>query len=459
MLSTCSFVQGCRPRFSSTIDLATKTLVCLTLAVFACCLLATLSHSQSLSLGTLATNGSAAACNSGAGFYYYVYPYTSLALDMTCQPATISGCSQVINGQTVSVADQWPVTIGYLNPVGVVSGVTVANGLVVLHGGSGGEMPESFALADAYFRAGFEVVQVSWGDDWELVSDPLTGTGNIQAAACRPATVFNWVNQNLFLPGILGNNKTAGMCAVGDSAGSAAVAYSLTYYGAYNWFDYVSLLSGPVFGDIEQGCGVGSNLGKNDPITVCDPTKGNDGWGCQLGASGTTWTLPAEYVGGAQNSVQGWTNEPSQCAGSSNTTNPSNTDWLRESIVDQPSVTGGPTPTFTYPKTAMSAWLCRPPIKNQNPNCAANNYNNSNVCPNNSSTQGQIFYQNIPSGTSNYSLYAVDQCQTAEGVGAGNVPGYQPQVFGGTVVGLTAITDDMVGNVPEQISPMCVRRH
>jgi len=457
MLSTRSSRIRGSGRFSSIVSFAANVLVTITLAVFVCCLLTVPSHAQTLSLGTLATNGSPAACNSGAGFYYYVYPNTGLAVDMTCQAATVNGCSQVINGQTITPSP-WNVTIGYLNPVGIVSGVTTANGLVVLHGGSGGEMPESFALADAYFRAGFEVVQVSWADDWELISDPLTGTGNIQVAACRPATVFNWVNQNLFLPGVLGNNKAAGMCAVGDSAGSAAVVYSLAYYGAYNWFDYVSLLSGPVFGDIEQGCGVGNNLGKNDPITVCDPTKGNDGWGCKLGANGSTWTLPAEYVGGAQTAVQGWTNEPDQCAGTSNTTDPSNTDWLRESIVDQPPATGGPTPTFTYPQTAMSAWLCRPPIQNQNPNCAANNYNNSNVCPNNSSTQGQIFYQNIPSGTSNYSLYAVDQCQTAEGVAAGNVPGYQAQVFGGTIKGLLAITYDMIG-YESVIAPQCVRRH
>lgn len=439
-------------------NLSVKVSLAVALGAVACCLLSVRSDAQALSIGMLATNGSPSSCNDGAGFYYYVYPNTGLALDMTCQAATVNGCSQVINGQTVT-PDSWALTIGYLNPVGVVSGVSVAKGVIVLHGGDGGITPLSYALADAYFRAGYEVVQIAWTNAWEYIYTNMgTQTGNIQVAACRPATVFNWVYQNLFPP-VQNALGTAGMCAVGDSAGSSAVAYSLAYYGAGAWFDAVELVSGPVTSDVEQGCGVGTGLGKNDPITVCDPTQGNKGWGCQLGANGSTWTLPAEYVGGAQTALQDWTNEPNQCAGTVNTTNPSNTDWLRESIVDQSSLTGGPTPIFTYPKTAMSAWLCRTPIKNQNPDCAANNYGNPNICPNNSSTQGQIFYQNIPYGTQNYSLYAVDACQTAEGVTAGNVPGYQPQVFGGNITGLLAITYDLTGYAPGLISAACVGRH
>jgi hypothetical protein len=384
MLSTrSSWLRGLS-YFSSTANFATKALT-LALATLVCCLCEMQMHAQSLSLGTLTTNGNPASCNSGAGFYYYVYPDTGLAADMTCQAATVSACSQVINGQTVTVSPA-QVTIGYMNPVGVVSGVSVAKGLIVLHGGSGGTSPESFALTDAYFRAGYEVVQVVWVNDWELISDPLTGTGNIQAAACGPATLFKWVFTNLF-PSVQNANKTAGMCALGERAGSAAVAYALAFYGAWNWFDYVSLLSGPPLSDIEQGCGVGTGLGNQDSITICSPTSLNKGWGCQLGG-GSTWTLTANYVGGTQNTVQGWTNEPNQCAGTSNTTNPSNTDWLRESIVDQPSVSGGPARTFTYSNTAMSAWLCRSVVNNTTYNCALNGNANSNVCPNNSSPEG-----------------------------------------------------------------------
>lgn len=93
---------------------------------------------------------------------------------MTCQQATVSGCSQVIDGQTVT-EDSYSVTIGYLNPAGVIPGSAPTKGLIIFHGGAGGTAPESFAVADNYFRAGFEVVQVVWNTgDWQVISDTTT---------------------------------------------------------------------------------------------------------------------------------------------------------------------------------------------------------------------------------------------------------------------------------------------
>ncbi len=56
------------------------------------------------------------------------------------------------------------------------------------------------------------------------------------------------------------------MCAQGDSAGSAAVVYSMTYYGAASYLYNVELISGPVLSDIKQGC---QEPAPNDPVTVC----------------------------------------------------------------------------------------------------------------------------------------------------------------------------------------------
>lgn len=78
MMSTRSFGLSRSGNFPSTVNFAANALIYLTLVVFVCCLLATPSHSQSLSLGMLATNGNAAACNPGAGFYSYNYPNTGL---------------------------------------------------------------------------------------------------------------------------------------------------------------------------------------------------------------------------------------------------------------------------------------------------------------------------------------------------------------------------------------------
>ncbi|MFZ0319491.1 MAG: hypothetical protein WAL56_10230, partial [Candidatus Sulfotelmatobacter sp.] len=306
--------------------------------------------------------------------------------------------------------------------------------------------------------------QVVWADDWEMISDPITGYGNIQAAACRPATAFNWVFTTLF-PGILTANSRAGMCALGDSAGSAAVAYSLAYYNAGSYLDNVELLSGPVLSDIEQGCQWGPQA---PSVTVCSSSSKNGGYGCQLGG-GSTWTLSPTYLSGANSSVGGWTNDMS-CANANglnqSTTQQSQAQWLLQSLVDQSNTTGlGATPTFNYPSTAMSAWLCRSVQANPNFACAANNNNNYNSCPNNSSPQGQLFYQNILSTSPppHFAVYAVDSCGNAEGVGSGTVPGFYPQDFGGSqsgggnAGGFAAITDDMIG-LPPNIPAQCVRR-
>jgi hypothetical protein len=221
-----------------------------------------------------------------------------------CQQATVNGCSQVINGQTVT-PDPWTVTIGYMNPVGVISGLTSAKGLIILHGGDGGTMPESNSLADAYFRAGYEIVQVVWDNAWEYAYANMTGkTGNIQVAACRPATVFNWVYNNFFLnaPNFL---NTAGMCALGDSAGSAAIAYSLAYYGADSYLDHVELLSGPVLSDLRAGCGVGTGFGTNDPVTVC-----SSGSACQLGGAGPGHSRLTSFQERRRRSTTGRTSQP-----------------------------------------------------------------------------------------------------------------------------------------------------
>ena len=347
-----------------TINTISKLLLTLGFAVFVCCFLAVPSHAQGtwagvstgapLSCGTLTVN-STATCPIGVGWYYY--QNGDLLVQMSCKTATVSSCQGATDG--------WQVTIGYLSPAGVI-GTAPAKGLIVLHSGDGGVEPASYALTDAYFRAGYEVVQIAWTDDWEMIDDPFPITtpatyGNIQNAACRPATVFNWVYNNL-LPSVQAGFSQAGMCGVGASAGSAAVAYSLAYYGAYNWFDNVELLSGPVLSDISQGCQLPAAASVNVcGLQNCGAPPHTYQCGCQLGAGGSTWSLEPTYIQGAQSAVAKWTND-NTC----NNTFPTFTSaqsearWLAQSVVDQaPGGSNGAVPIYNYPKTAMSAWLCR----------------------------------------------------------------------------------------------------
>jgi hypothetical protein len=379
------------------------------------------------------------------GWYYY----SNTSTPMNCYYANVTNCP---NAQNLGV------TFGYLSPVNVLSNFKplYPNGVIVLHGSGPGTSPPSFDFPDAYFKQGYEVVEVAWDHDWEKTYDPLPANtyGNIQNAACRPATFLNYVYNNIYLPiSGINQNQFAGMCAHGESAGSAAIAYSMAYYGANSYLDNVELVSGPVLSDIEQGCEVPAP----SPVTVCGQTNYNGvQYGCQLGV-GLPWTLSPSYLVGTNTAVGGWTNDSTCHAVSPATSVASNAPWLAQSLVDQGT---GATPSFDYTHIGVSGWLCRT-VRNPNGyDCAGHNNDNPNYCANNSSPQGQRFYANI--GQSNapahYGVYAVDSCGNAEGVPSGNVPGYLPATFQGTVSGINAITYDMVGYAPDLISPQCVHR-
>jgi hypothetical protein len=403
-------------------------------------------------LGTVSTAGNSPySCPTGW------YTYNDGAVPMACLNATIN-CPNT---------DAIGLTFGWLNPAGIIANVSAAKGVIVMfNGGGGGPLPGNFNFADNYFNAGYEVVQIAWAanEDWEQTYFTFSSgdTASIQTAACRPATFLNYIYTNsAYYPAVLSTNSQAGMCAHGLSAGSAAIAYSLAYYGAYQWLDNVELISGPVLSDLEQGC----EYPNANPVTVCGQTNCNGSQcGCQLGGGGT-WTLNPTYIQGAENSVTTWTNANPACAGTTNTST-QNAPWLAQSIVDQSTGASGAgaVPTFNYPHTSLSGWVCRSVVNTSGYDCAANDNADGTVCPNNSSPQGQIFYANFgPTNmpTPNYGVYAVDQCQHAEGVEEGNAPGYQPSIFNGTISGIDAASDDMVGyaNGTQVIPAQCVLHH
>src|SRR5580658_5066468 len=139
------------------------------------------------------------------------------------------------------------------------------------------------------------------------------------------------------------------------------------------------LLPGPVLSDIEQGC-------EGPPpqnVNVCQS-------GCQLGNGGSSWSLSPTYLTGANTGVSKWT----YIAGCSNpvTTIALDLAWQGQSIVDNGPASGGTTPIFSYPNTAMSAWLCRS-LQGQHSDCSTNY--DYDYCPNNSSPQGYLFYTQI----------------------------------------------------------------
>src|SRR5262249_18362237 len=96
----------------------------------------------------------------------------------------------------------------------------------------------------SYVAAGLQNVHVSWHTDWEL-----TLTAGIKAAGCRPATVTQWIFDNIH-----NGSRTNAFCGEGFSGGSGQLGYSLAPYGMADGYDYVTELAGPPFARIDLGC-------------------------------------------------------------------------------------------------------------------------------------------------------------------------------------------------------------
>ena len=75
----------------------------------------------------------------------------------------------------------------------------------------------------------------------------LSGPGGLTKLACRFATVSMWVRDHI-------RQQNASFCHTGNSAGSSAPFYALTYYGFNSYYNFVELTSGPPFTHIDKGC-------------------------------------------------------------------------------------------------------------------------------------------------------------------------------------------------------------
>ncbi len=136
-----------------------------------------------------------------------------------------------------------------------------ARGMVVLHGGGPAgrywaENGEAWAALETLHANGLATVQVRWAAGW---TDPDGEAAGPRALACRPATVVQWVHDNLYnnLDTRVAPDDSAGVCGfcyTGNSAGAGAIAYALSYYGLDQILDAAVLTSGPPFSDLDAAC-------------------------------------------------------------------------------------------------------------------------------------------------------------------------------------------------------------
>jgi hypothetical protein len=314
---------------------------------------------------------------------------------VSCPTGFVNGTSCYTSTVTCPDTEDLSFTYGVVNPKGT-------SGTIVFFSGEDGNTPGFSQYIAAYTTSpnNFQTVQVVWETAWE---DTGNGSGdNLKAAACRPATVMDWIldQKNVYAGGA--------MCAQGSSAGSAAIGFALAEYGAGDYLNHVVLESGPVLSDVSTGCNPNSAS-----MSVC---LGNQ---CLTGGQGS-WPDSPIYVDGAEYAVSTWTGAVGEnaCVNGSNISQAQYTAWKNMSIVD-----GLPDSTFSYPKTSVVGWLCDKPAS-----C------NDASCQNNSAAQAQLYYENV---TSPKDVYRVDNCEGTEEVEAGTVPAL------GNESGLNAIIANM----------------
>jgi hypothetical protein len=440
-----------------------------------------------LSLGTVTPLGTDLLCPSQGGHWGLLNQQGQAK----CDEVTIS-CSP--SGSSIPPATAW---IKVMNPSGTRLGT------IFTHAGAQGYQPwrpgdptNTTDYLDDWVNANFQVVQVAWdvagGDpktdlvhSWENIGGANPTTQSIILAACRPATLMNYVYTQYHG----GSGGAGAFCAMGDSAGASAVTLSMAFYGAGDYVDKLALYAGPPMADVAHGCQVIAG-GTDGSITNCgtdpnwplggDPASigclpANNQFGCRTnvnfnfgrGANG----LKVSYLGQTAMDVNSWIggqtpdpnyscrNDVLQTAPSCNLTPGTllNT-WQDRNNITNGTLAGLTSPIFTYLNTTITAYVCD--VNENNHAGQANLYYLKFTSPN------QV-YSSVPKGQP-FMINIVDGCDypTMEDIGGqyedqhhnnNNGQGWRtrikgdPTYIGESTDGYYNSRDDMINN--------CVKNH
>jgi hypothetical protein len=194
-------------------------------------------------------------------------------------------------------------------------------GTIILYAGGAGTSFLDSGFPDIYLGDGFNVVQIAWASDWASAN----GAG-VKSAACRPATVFDYVFHV-----VQQSSRSIGFCGQGASGGGAALGYALAYYGLSGEFDYVVIAAGPGVSRMDYGC---------DPPLYTGPPRNL----CPL-----LTDAPFAYSSGDADKVNTW--EGTTTCGTSDPPQNDIDRWAADSVVS-------PGADYEYPRTAMSWFFC-----------------------------------------------------------------------------------------------------
>jgi hypothetical protein len=163
-------------------------------------------------------------------------------LENQCPPGAEPGVCYGMTVSCPSVADlhaNLKVTT-VSNPIGTMVLDSGGNGTSLWEAAVYGPLSINNLLA-----AGYNIAQMVWvaPDGWQI------GPGGVLAVACRPATVINWIYNNIHQ-----NGASAPICAAGTSAGAEQIGLGLAHYNLGSILSMAELISGPPFSHEDTAC-------------------------------------------------------------------------------------------------------------------------------------------------------------------------------------------------------------
>jgi hypothetical protein len=182
---------------------------------------------------------------------------TCFALDITCPQLPDYTAYVKIFEPTVAV-------------VGTVLFATGGDGTDLLEHRNYGPLVLQKILAKGYrpveltFGFPFNLKELGWQSD-------ANGAG-VRAAACRFATVAQWVHDNYLDAG-------TPLCASGNSAGGQEIGESIAHYGSSDILAFAEISSGPPFGRVDYACE------NTQPVAVSPCSGAKDSLAVQPGTS------------------------------------------------------------------------------------------------------------------------------------------------------------------------------
>ncbi len=197
-------------------------------------------------------------------FVFVIFPFPSRGYLPTTPVSCPDGVADPALMECYQITISAPNTAD-INATYAVADDGMRDGTMVLFSGSGGTSFFKKGFVELFYYQGKRVAQVAYDTDWE---DTGLEVKNIKSAGGRPPTVLKHLYETVHM-----SNFDEPFGVFGHSGGSAQVAYSLAHYGMADYLDCAMMSSGPVFGNIQEGC----NKDFNGAVEVCSDEQ----FGCE----------------------------------------------------------------------------------------------------------------------------------------------------------------------------------